>query len=454
LYNGSNLAAKIVEKRPTEMFRRGYDLESDDADADELVKLREKSDAMRADENFLEAHIWGGLFGGALLIIGADDGQTPEKPLNEDNIKTIQYCNLVDRRFIWVQSYYSDPLQPNYGLPQTYLVTNTVSQGAAAPALQGTFKTAAAVIHESRCIRFDGTPTDVLTRQQNAGWTLSILQRVYDRLKKFEHSFDSTEHLLGDASQAVFKFAGLLDAISNNQSLIQTRLAIMDETRSVARAVLLDAGDGGTTPAESFSREATTFTGIADILGLEMMLVACAADMPQTELFGRSPAGLNATGDSDTRKWYDTIASDQTRKLMPKQVRWFTLLAKAKDSPVKKRDAKIKISYKPLWSPTDTEQATVDLTRAQMDVAYITAEVVTAEEVALDRQDLYPSMDTDARESAMKAGQSHDPYPEDDLDPAIIQAPQQGESTNPSVPIPLPGPRVVSQVKNGSTAKQ
>ena len=112
LYNGSNLAAKIVEKRPTEMFRRGYDLESDDADADELVKLREKSDAMRADENFLEAHIWGGLFGGALLIIGADDGQTPEKPLNEDNIKTIQYCNLVDRRFIWVQSYYSDPLQP------------------------------------------------------------------------------------------------------------------------------------------------------------------------------------------------------------------------------------------------------------------------------------------------------------------------------------------------------
>jgi len=228
---------------------------------------------------------------------------------------------------------------------------------------------------------------------------------------------------------------------------------MMDETRSVARAVLLDAGDGGTSPAESFNREATTFTGIADILGLEMMLVACAADMPQTELFGRAPAGLNATGDSDTRKWYDTIASDQTRKLQPKLIRWYTLLAKAKDSPIKlAKDAKINIKFHPLWSPTDAEQATVDLTRAQMDVAYITAEVVTAEEVAIDRQELYPSMDVDARTAAMKAGQSHDPYPDDEPEATLAQGAQQGESTNPSVPIPLPGPVVASQVKNGSTA--
>ena len=50
-----------------------------------------------------------------------------------------------------------------------------------------------------------------------------------------------------------------------------------------------------------------TFTGLADVYDRVMMDVAGAARTPVTKLFGRSPAGMNATGESDMRNYYDYI---------------------------------------------------------------------------------------------------------------------------------------------------
>ena len=48
-----------------------------------------------------------------------------------------------------------------------------------------------------------------------------------------------------------------------------------------------------------------------------MMDMAGAAEIPATKLFGRSPQGMNATGESDLRNYYDMIASLQERLLRP-----------------------------------------------------------------------------------------------------------------------------------------
>lgn len=50
-----------------------------------------------------------------------------------------------------------------------------------------------------------------------------------------------------------------------------------------------------------------TFTGLADVYDRVMMDVAGAARTPVTKLFGRSPAGMNSTGESDMRNYYDYI---------------------------------------------------------------------------------------------------------------------------------------------------
>lgn len=445
LYNGSDLAAKIVEKPAIEMFRRGYKLEAkgkggDEIEASELEEFQEETnERLRLDDQMEEAEVWGRLFGGDLSILGVDDGQAPDKPLNEDRIKSFDYINNIDRRFVWVQSYYSDPFSPKYGLPELYLITNVVSVSRPLPGQVGT-----AVVHESRCIRHDGNKTDVLTRQQLAGWSWSVLQRVYDTLRRFEHSFDAVDGLLSDASQAVFKLRGLIEAISSGRKQdIQARMAMVDESRSTIRAVLLDAGDGEDgNPPEDFARQPTPFGGIADILDRKMMRLAAAADMPVTELFGRAAAGLNATGENDTRKWYDLISSKQTKRLKPKMERIWRLAAKAKNSTLSNKNARICVEFLPLWSPTDAEQAETDLNIAKRDQIYIQEGVVTEIEVALDRANFYPSMDVDAREKAKDGATQFDPYSNDPLASQAAQAAtmgEMGESQSPAVPLPLPG---------------
>lgn len=430
LMNGSDLAAKIVELPAKEMMRRGYELTADGVDASAIEDLREDChERLRLDEQIREGLKWGRAFGGDLLLMGIDDGQAPDKPVNENNIRSIQFLNNVDRRFAWVQSYYADPLKPNYGLPELYLITNVVSVSRPIVGNPG-----ATIVHESRCIRFDGNSTDVLTRQQLAGWSWSVLQRVYDTLRRFEHAFDAAGALLSDASQAVFKLQGLIDAIASGQrQQIQDRMALVDESRSTIRAVMLDA------EGEEFRRDQTSFAGIPDMLDRWMMRLSAASSIPVTKLFGRSAAGLNATGENDVRGWYDDMASDQTDVLGPKLKRIYRLCALAKDSPVKKKDAKFQVDFAPLWSPTDDEEAATNLKIAQADQIYIQEGVVTPEEVALDRQEMYPSMDVESREAALEGAKKFDPYEKDPIASATEAAKAgNGEPQSPAVPLPLP----------------
>lgn len=433
LYNGSDLMAKIVSKPAEEMFRRGYELKIKDADTDDLQAFQKDAQTrLRADEMFEQGETWGPLFGGALLIVGADDGQTPDQPLNMDRIKTVRFLNLVDRRFAWVLSYYSDPFSPNYGLPEKYLISNMVANAgwvnAGGPGNNPMGPTATAVVHESRCIRFDGNATDILTRQRLAGWTLPSPQRVYDVLRRFDHGFDSVGHLLSDASQGVFKLQGLIEAISNGQKDdLDTRMALVDMQRSVARMMLVDS------EGEDFHREATSFAGIPDVLDRYMQRLAAAADMPVSVLFGRSAAGLNATGDNEIRAWYDAISSKQSKRLGPKLRRFYQILAAAKDSLLQVDADDLEIEFHPLWAPSDAEQADVDLKRAQTRASDVGAQIVSVEEAALtpDVIALYPEMDQDGRRKAMESAEAFKPH-EADLAAATAQ---QGQAANPAVPL-------------------
>ena len=129
MYNGCDIGAKIVDAPIDEMFRNGWEVGSRDLDTDSLRTLDDKASKLRVTELLNEGAGWGRLFGGALNIIGAEDGRNPDEELNEQGIKALHYLNVVDRRFIWVQRYYSDMLSPKYGLPEIYLITNVVSHG-------------------------------------------------------------------------------------------------------------------------------------------------------------------------------------------------------------------------------------------------------------------------------------------------------------------------------------
>ena len=341
----------------------------------------------------LEASIFGRLYGGGILIVGADDGQDMALPLDETKISTIRYLAWVDRRFVFASSWYSE-IGPKYGEVRTWQVVNPFG---------GQSNT---VVHESRVVRFDGAPVDFLMRRRLLGWTLSTLQAPYDTLRQFDLSFQSISNLMADLSQGVMKINGLAQLISNDQATLQTRMAMVDISRSSARMLYLDAEN------EEFERVPTPLTGVADTLQMQMLRTAAAAEQPVAILFGREPSGLNATGDADFRRFYDKTAGEQRTDLEPKLRRLYTLIFAAKDGPTGGQvpSKALEFVWHKLYEPSEKEQSEIRLNMAQADDYYIANGTLLPEEVAMSRfrsGDLHLDTEirTDLREESLASAE-------------------------------------------------
>ncbi len=223
------------------------------------------------------------------------------------------------------------------------------------------------------------------------------MQRVHTQLRDTATSWQSVGHLLTDASQGVLKIKNLMGLIaSGGKERLRTRVELIDMARSVCRSLLIDA-DG-----ESFERMATSFASIPELMDRFMMNAASAAEMPVTILYGRSPAGMNATGDSDTRGWYDTVEDAQSNVLHPRHERGLLLIMLAKDGPTKGvLPDNWEIKYAPLWQPTANEEATRLKTTADTYVALVKEQIMTDAEAALGLAPYFPTINVEVRQRIM-----------------------------------------------------
>lgn len=370
LYHQNDTAKRLVSLKPREMLRQGYTVNvRDDTDASSAIAQTLRT--LSTNAKLVDAMIWGRLFGGAAIIIGADDGRGAEEPLDENAIRSIKFLHVVDRRSLWPESVFTDPLNDEfYGEPETYRVT---AQDGSSQNL---------LVHRSRLLLFGGAHTSAEERQRLGGWDHSVLAAMYGALRQFDNVWQAAEQLMSDASQAVFKIQGLMSMIAGGQKdVLQTRMQLVDMSRSVARALLLDA-EGG----EDFERTSSNFTDAQNMLDKFMLRLASAAEMPVTILMGRSPAGENATGESDFRAWYDTIRTAQENELEPQLARLVRLIMLTKDGPTNGVEPETwEIRFDPLWQATPEEQATIEKITAEKDKIYLETGVILPEEVALSR---------------------------------------------------------------------
>lgn len=415
LYAGDDLAAKIVDKPAEDMVRKWISLSvtSDDGESD-----TDTSDAILQDLNRLDAMgmmrkalTWARAYGGALVFIGADEGggdaSDLSQPLDMGRVREIKYLEVYDRFEVDINSYYTaeDPedLQDieKLGRPKTYTI-NTAEAGTAA--------LATIPIHETRFLRFDGPLTARRRRNRQNGWNDSVYTRISQLLADFGISWASASFLLSDFSQAVFKMKGLGEAVSTDQGdLVLARMEIMDMCRSTVRTVPIDADD------EDYQRHQTPITGLPELLEIFMFRMSSAARIPATVLFGRSPAGMSATGESDLSIWYDQVGSMQETDLRPKLTHLIELVMSAAQGPTSGSIPESwEYAFNPLWQMSEKETAEAHKTQAETDQIYIENQVVTPDEIAKSRYggEIYSyetHIDSEAREAAV----AQDPEPPD-----------------------------------------
>lgn len=223
---------------------------------------------------------------------------------------------------------------------------------------------------------------------------------------------------MSDASQAVFKLQGLMAMIAGGQKdILQQRLEIVDMSRSVARAVMLDAEN------EDFDRKPSSFTDAAGMLDKFMLRLASVVDIPVTILMGRSPAGMNATGDSDFQHFYDNVKTAQENDLRPELERAIRLIMLAQDGPTNgKEPAEWTLDFESLWQMTPKERAELEKATADKDKVYLETGVILPEEIALSRfrpdgWSPETNIDRDVRERMLAAELAEPTEPEEGAEP-------------------------------------
>lgn len=395
LYHGDDMAARICDALPEAALRNGYFLSAEDEDTDLSSALHEYQKRLKFRRALQEAAVWSRVFGGAVVYLGMDDGGAEDEPLNEANIRSIDFATVLDKRTLTPHTTYQT--LDRYGDPELYQIGRVVSGRNDGTLVPGS------MIHESRLIRLDGARTSLWRREYNNGWSESVLEKVHTVLRDFGASWQNVGHLMQDAAQGVFKIKGLTDMVASEDgcSLLNARMRAVDMYRSDIRAILLDAD------SEEFERAAYAFTGIPDILRLFMTRLSAAAQMPVTVLFGQSPAGLNATGESDIRLWYDSITTYQQDHLLDAVTRFYELVFMARDFEGSEPEA-WEVRFGRLWQMSDKEQADLEKVTADKDKVYVDAGVLLPEEIAINRFkargfSLDTQIDMDARMEMLQA---------------------------------------------------
>lgn len=422
ILRGSDMAQRLVGKVVDEMFREGFHCRIAD-DKDASVAMDRANREMGLQNSLIEAFKVKRAYGGCGLFLGADDGTKDlSLPLREDRIRTFDFVQPFSPLEMVPVTWYADPLRPKFGTPETYRLTPLDRPPGWSPD-----QFSLPIVHESRVLAFQGIVNwrGQIVYNVHPGWGDSIFVAAKQVLEDFEQAFGGASILMADFAVATLKLKGLAELLSAGGAELQTRAQALEDGRSTARVTIVDS-------EEDFKRESTTVTGLPDLLDRMMSRLSACGDIPVSLLMGEAPAGLNATGDSDIRWWYGSVAAKQRNEALPPLERIMRLRFLAKNSVTKgKLPAKWSIHFPTLWRPSELELSTIRKNQSDADIAYINALVLTPEEVAQSRfggeeysTDTHLDSDLRAQMSTPDEETSAPPEP-----PSPDGAPPQGSAT-------------------------
>ena len=305
LYRSHWIVRRIIDVIPEDMIKNGYHILTQ-LSPDQIKKIVRCDRTTRTSRRILEGLKWGRLYGGAgaLIMIEGHENQL-DQPIDYDMIMPGSYKGLlVLDRWSGVtpeDKLVSDLSDPEFGMPEYY----TVSSDALTVGIR---------VHHSRIIRFMGRPLPYLEQLAETYWGASELEHVIDELKKRDNVSWNIAMLTFMANLRVMKMDGMgqLLATGNEQAQMQLYNTIQGMNAMMNNNSLQVLGEN-----DSYETHQYTFGGIGETYDRFMMDVAGAAETPVTKLFGRSPAGMNATGESDMQNYYDTIEEKQEAELRP-----------------------------------------------------------------------------------------------------------------------------------------
>ena len=306
MYRESWLAKRIIDMPSEDMTRAWYSLSAavEEEDIHDLRRLEARHSVKQELTNALR---WARLYGGSLaLMVIRGEEDCLDEPLDPDLLLPGCFQGLlVLDRAQGVQpssELVSDLDDPDFGLPASYTVDLELGSRRSV------------TLHHSRVLRFAGRELPRMETVRENYWGASEMEHIQEELLKRSAASANIAQLIFQANITTLKMADFGEVLGygteEQRRSVEYAMNMENRFRTSFGIQLLSRDD-------TLENHAYSFAGLSDIYEQFMMDMAGAAEIPATRLFGRSPQGMNATGESDLRNYYDMIASLQERLLRP-----------------------------------------------------------------------------------------------------------------------------------------
>jgi len=331
-WRSSWLAQKIVNLPAHESVREWREWQ---AEADQISRIEAEEARLGLVQKVRQARVLARLYGGAAIYIGTGDSD-PTLPMDVGSVRAggIQFLAVLPKLKLSAQTMQNDPTLPGYGRPSMYKMGSDT------------------IVHPSRLVIFDGVhlPDPDMTSD---GWGDSVLQATMDAVKAHDSVSANILSLTYEAKIDVVKIPDFTESLRSGGSAYEqnmlARWQLAMTGKGINGALMIDA-------AEEYEQKTMTFAGLPDIWDRFMVSVSGASDIPMTRLFGRAPAGMNATGESDTRNFYDMIKAQQSGEMQPAMAVLDECLVR---SALGERPEEIHFNWKSLHQPDAKDRAEV-----------------------------------------------------------------------------------------------
>lgn len=374
-YEENGLFSKIIDIPSDDAVSSGFSYGLSDMDMEKYIN--DSLDELDFEEKASTAIKWSRLYGGALMVMVIDDGKELTDPVDWDNIRGIDELLVFERPLVTPDytSIYQTKVgekKSKFGMPEFYDIS---------PTYGATFR-----VHESRCLLFkNGILPSMSTRTEYRFFGMPEYAKIHKDLQRTVTSHGNGVKLLDRAVQAVYKMKNLAELLATDEGedKVLERLRIIDMAKGIINSIAIDA------EGEDYDYKNITFTGVKDIIDATCNMLSAITEIPQTKLFGRSPAGENSTGESDMENYYKFVNKIQKLNLKNNLGTLIDIIL-----IVGKRKAKFDeipdyvLGFKPLWSLSETEQANVDKTKADTEFVKAQTAQVYVDMQALDASEI------------------------------------------------------------------
>lgn len=339
-YRTSWLARKIVDIPALDSTRKWRAWQ---ADKNQITLIDQEETRLGVKKKILEARTKARLFGGAGIYIGVNNERDPSLLLMPDTIQKqgIDFLTVLPMRMLQAGELENDPISSNYGNPKHYQVSSA---------------TGIVTIHPSRIVRFIGNPMPDDELANNQGWGDSVLASAWAAVRNFDATIANIASLDFESKVDILGIPGLTELMGDKQS----RDALVER---IHLAAMLKGNNGMLIrdAEETHDSKTFAFAGLENVNNIMAQAGTGAADVPMTRLFGQSPGGLNATGDSDLSNYYDRIQASQELEITPAMSVLDECVIR---SALGSRPAEIFYVWNSLWQTTDKERSEIGKTVA------------------------------------------------------------------------------------------